>query len=77
MRKTILALTLAAGALGVASSASQAGYGGGGYGYGGGYRGYYKPHYYRSYYAPCHWIKKRVWSDYYYRYIYVNKKVCY
>jgi hypothetical protein len=78
MRKTILALAIAAGALGAATAASQAGYygGGHGYGYGGGY-GYHKPHYRYSNYSNCHYVKKRIWSDYYYRYIYRTKRVCY
>jgi hypothetical protein len=68
MRRTLLALALAAGALGAATTASQAGYG---YGY-----GYHAPRYY-SYYSPCRYVTVKVWSDYYYRYIYSTRKICY
>jgi hypothetical protein len=78
MRKTLLALAIAAGALGAATTASQAGYYGGGHGYyKPHYKPYYKPYYRYSGYSNCHYVKKRFWSDYHYRYIYRTKRVCY
>jgi hypothetical protein len=75
MRKTLLALVLAAGALGVATTASEAhyrSYGGyGGYSYGGyGYQQtYYQPHY-------CRTVSFRVWDDYACEYVYRTKQIC-
>ena len=72
MRKTLLALVLAAGALGVATTASEAGYRHHGYGNGYGYgyqQTYYQPRY-------CRFVSFRVWDEYSYEYVYRTKKIC-
>jgi hypothetical protein len=78
MRKTIVALALAAAALAAGTSASQAhyyhGYGYNSYGYNSyGYNSYsysYQPTYY------CHTITYSVWDDYSCSYVYRTKEVC-
>jgi hypothetical protein len=80
LRKTLLAATLAVGALVAATTGSQAGYGHGyGYGHGGynyGYSYRYQPHYdYSSYYS-CRTISFRVWDEYSYQYVYRTKQIC-
>jgi hypothetical protein len=80
LRKTLLAVTLAAGALVAATTGSQAGYGyGHGYNYGYSYR--YQPSYsysygYQPYYYNCRYVKYRVYDDYYGYYVYRTKKIC-
>ena len=76
MRKTILALVLAAGALGVATTASEAGYGHHGYGYG--YGNSYDYGYQQTYYQPryCRTVSFRVWDDYSCEYVYRTKEIC-
>ena len=74
MRNTLLALVLAAGALGVATTASEAHYRYGGYSYGydnsyGYQQTYYQPHY-------CHTVSFSVWDDYSCQYVYRTKEVC-
>jgi len=71
MRKTLIALALAAAALAGGTSASQAGYyhnDGYNYGYS------YQPTYY--YQPVCRTITFRVWDDYSYTYVYRTKQVC-
>jgi len=69
MRKTLIALALAAAALAGGTSASQAGYGHSyGYNYG------YQPTYY--YQPVCHTVTFQVWDDYSYTYVYRTKQVC-
>ena len=78
LRKTLLAVTLAAGALVAATTGSQAHYYGGGYGgYNYGYSYSYRPHYnyYNSYYS-CRLVSYRVWDDYYGYYVYRTKRIC-
>jgi hypothetical protein len=80
MRNTILALVLAAGALGAATVSSQAGgygYGHGGYGYGYGYQQTYSYGYEPSYsYEPvCFYKTRTVYDDYGYAH-YQRFKVC-
>jgi len=76
LRKTLLAATLAAGALFAATTGSQAHYYGGGYGgyhnYGYSYR-YYQPTY--NYYS-CRTITFSVWDDYSCSYVYRTKQIC-
>ena len=74
MRKTILALVLAAGALGVATTASEAGYRHHGYGYGYGDSSGYQQTYYQPRY--CQTVSFRVWDDYSCEYVYRTKEVC-
>ena len=79
MRNTLLALLLAAGALGAATVSSQAGgYGHGGYGYGHGYTyqpvySYVQPSY--SYEPVCFYKKRRVDDGYGY-FHFESFKVC-
>ena len=77
IRKTLLAATLAAGALFSATTGSQAHYYGGGYGhYYGGYNYSYRyaqPTY--NYYS-CHTVSFQVWDDYSCTYVYRTKQIC-
>ncbi|MDQ0473336.1 hypothetical protein [Labrys wisconsinensis] len=74
MRKTLLALVLAAGALGAATTASEAHYRSyGGYGYGGYNYGYQQTYYQPSY---CRTVSFRVWDDYSCEYVYRTKEIC-
>ena len=74
MRKTLIALALAAAALAGGTSASQAGYGHH-YGYNSyGYSSGYQPTYY--YQPVCHTVTFQVWDDYSYTYVYRTKEVC-
>ena len=77
MRKTLIALALAAAALTAGTSASQAGYG---YGYHSYYQPsytYYQPSY--TYYQPtyyCHTVTFQVYDEYSCEYVYRTKQVC-
>ena len=76
MRKTLIALALAATALTAGTSASQAGYG---HHYGYNSYGYnsYSYGYQQTYYQPtCHTITFSVWDEYSCSYVYRSKEVC-
>jgi len=75
MRKTILALVLAAGALGAATTASEAHYRyNSGYGYDSGYSYGYQQTYYQPHY--CHTVSFQVYDEYSCEYVYRTKEVC-
>ena len=75
MRKTLLALTLAAAALTAGTSASQAGYG---HNYGYNSHGYGSDYgYQQSYYQPtCHYVTFQVYDEYSCQYVTRTKEVC-
>ena len=75
MRNTLLALVLAAGALGVATTASQAGYGHHGYQQSYDYQPSYDYQQTSSYYD-CRTVSFRVWDEYSCEYVYRTKEVC-
>ena len=75
MRNTLLALVLAAGALGVATTASEAHYRYNSYGYGDSYGyGYQQTYYQPTYY--CHTVTFQVYDEYSCQYVYRTKEVC-
>ena len=81
MRNTLIALFLAASALGAASTGASAGYGHGhGYGYSYDYQPSYQPSYEPTYqvstYYSCNTVSFQVWDEYTCQYVIRTKQIC-